>query len=198
MSRLENDHAKPVLKDMILYGRDVTLLPAALTSLSLFAFKLLVVANHNGEQQRFFTAKDRHLFAKHLAIPQGVQVWIASRKSHARYHHTGVFNSHFGKLPARTNNAIELYVCTWGIGHLLIQTVGVRWALRATRRRNVPLPTLRQNDAMNDSAIAVWPNQQKPIVWPPKLHIGDDTIDLFCDRWENLNFPSSLLNAPTM
>src|SRR4051812_3925000 len=43
MSRLENEHAKPALSDLILQDKPIFLSPESLRSIALFAFKSMVV-----------------------------------------------------------------------------------------------------------------------------------------------------------
>ena len=79
MSDLENDHAKPVMQDMILHGAPRMLQPSDIASIAAFAFKTTVVTDHMHPRRKpFFSSATRYRFAASLAIPDGVQMWIGA------------------------------------------------------------------------------------------------------------------------
>jgi hypothetical protein len=83
MSDLENNHAKPAIKDLIVSDKLVKLSPVRLHSIARFAFKTAVVADHyslSDGQPPFFSTAARHAFRESLQIPGGVQMWISASK----------------------------------------------------------------------------------------------------------------------
>ena len=82
MSRLEDKKAKPAMADMILHGKETSLSSEHIKSIATFAFKQAVIADSALPSGRnphpFFTTSARRRFAASLAIPNGVQMWLAA------------------------------------------------------------------------------------------------------------------------
>src|SRR5277367_3604515 len=77
MSNLENDHAKPAMKDLILGNRVGQFTPKRVRGLSLFAFKTSVIGNRTlPESEWFFDRSVRQAFKDTLAIPPNVSMYL--------------------------------------------------------------------------------------------------------------------------
>jgi hypothetical protein len=178
MSNLENLEAKPALTNIIRDGAPQCLLPRGILSLSLFAFKHTVVANHsNPNREPFFTRAARERFKNSLQIPPGVQMWIGAFQS--VYANSGIFTSHHLEADpeGRSLDDFELYIFTFAVGHLVFQVLASKWT-KVTRRR-LPLPVLRPNTFWNSAAIQFWPMDGHSIEWPPTHYLNENMLKKF-------------------
>lgn len=171
MSRLENEHAIPAITDLIL-GNALEMTKQKARSLALFALKTAVVFDHvQRDRTPFFSRHSRHRFAKCLAMPFGVQMWMAGFLPMGSGHVQSAY--HQGFLGAA--NHLEMYVCTYAIGHLVFQVV-------AQRQRG--FTAFSPNSRFEHVAIPFWPVLAAGACWPPAdvLRTVDDS-DAFHDRW---------------
>jgi hypothetical protein len=195
MSDLENNEAKPTMSDMIRYGGYVSILPRGVASIAAFGFKMMVIANHIGmlKNKPYFCARERYDFARTLEVPFGVQIWMFALSTPGRV--TGKFNSHFGRLPSHIKCGFELYIGTFAIGYLGIQVVASRWANPHLSTFLGGFPGFREPQRWKDATVSLFPSDGSPVLWPPPLHLGSDSIDEFCLRWKDLNVPSWMISG---
>jgi hypothetical protein len=181
MSDLENDEAKPAMHDMILHGRPLCLLPRGIDSISAFAFKAVVIADHMlpAHFNRFFSPDVRQEFSRTLRVPDGVQVWLASYSNPRGL--DGIFKSAYFKPPLKTPHHFEIYVHTFSIGCLVIQVTSWRWLARAARR-HFNLPSLAQHAQWDALVTEVSSHERIPIAWPPPQRLSLKSIHAFTYR----------------
>jgi hypothetical protein len=188
MSELENSHAKPAMQSLLMGNSSALLHTKEIVALAIYAFKTTVLANHKDlKATPFFTSSQRFKFRSTLRIPEGVQIWIACRKS--SYTTNGRWTSKFGKFNRKTADTFSYYVCTWNFQNIILQTVAGKWDEKR-RRNTIPFPGLAQPIFWKDASIPLWPADGNHIEWPPPLYIGDNMFDAFCDRWDTT--PSAL------
>jgi hypothetical protein len=175
MSDIETQHAKPSMTDLILGKPNTPIGQSRATSIAIFAFKTAVILNHMHRRvEPFFRPSVRHRFRQHLAIPGNVTMWMAGFSPSKGEVQTWYSD---GKLsPA---NSIELYTCTYAVGHFVFQVVG-QWQNRLT--------AFRPHDAAFDRiAVPFWPAGLLPqnLRWPTD-HIlrSVDDFDGFAIRWK--------------
>jgi hypothetical protein len=180
MSDLESKSI-PIISDMILKCSNTTLQSREIAIIAAIAFKNVIVADYMHDRRPpFFTFAERQSFANTLAIPDGVQMWLAS----VPVKH-GLFKSYYGKSPSRTPDGFELNVFTYGVGHLVIQVVTSRWRKKFLRRHANP-PFVTQDRAWDEVSVPFWPSDGTPIQWPAPAHLGNEIIDTFVHRWNRL------------
>lgn len=192
MSDLESNQAKPSMCDMIRHGGAVSILPRGIASIAAYSFKMAVISNHTGDlrDEPYFSTGERYRFAKTLEIPNGIQVWLFAVNAPGRI--TAKFNSHIGRLPTSLTYGFEFYICTFAVGHVGIQVVAPRW-LNPHINTFMRFPGLREGDRFNGATVPLWPSDGSPVVWPPRLHIGNNSIDAFCNRWKDFTLPNWVL-----
>jgi hypothetical protein len=177
MSDLENQ-IKPIIGEMICNCTQTTLNSKDIATVAVWAYTKAIVAEHSHHNTvPFWTFAERQRFRQTLAIPPGLQIWLASLPV-AR----GLFKSYLVQTPLNTPQRFELNVFTYGLGHFVIQVVNTRWAKKAFRRHR-PCPTLTQAPEWDDCSIPVWPSKGESVLWPPRRHMGDSVVDEFVQRW---------------
>jgi hypothetical protein len=191
MSVLENNHAKPAMKDLILNDKLTSLSPDRLKSIANFAFKSAVIADHMSVPPRrpFFTTAARHSFASTLKIPGGVQMWISSFREGGH----GIFRAMYHESPANTARRFELYVLTFGAGYLLFQVVAAKW-LGDRHLLLGPHPFVKQGKFWNKFSIPFWPSDGESIRWPPRKQFDLRWASRFSHQWESTDIPTDWLN----
>lgn len=176
MSAIENNHARPSLADLITGKVEIPISQPRRNSIALFAFKTAVVFDHLvRNRQPFFERSARHEFRNSLTIPSNVSIWLAGfgpagkGNAHTCYH-TGI-------LP--NTNEITMYVCTYAVGHVVLQIVGCN----APVVRQIATKTT-QFDGLS---VPLWPELPAGFVWPAGevLQTVDD-FDSFSMRWRDL------------
>jgi hypothetical protein len=184
MSALEG-RLKPILKDAFLDETRRTFGPTQLETIAAFAFKTLVLANHKSlSAAPFFTAANRFQFRRDLRVPDGVQVWMASRKTVAGKY-CGFWKSVHGKSEQRLRYGFASYICTWNFQNIVLQTMATKW--QDKRRRNTEPPmAFPQNDYWKQASVPIWPLPSTAIQWPPAFYLGDGTLGKFRDRWDTI------------
>jgi len=189
MSRLENEHAKPAMKDLILNDNLAFLTSDRIKSITSFAFKSAVIADHMSVPTRepFFSVSARHAFADSLQIPRGVRIWLAAFKEGGH----GVFRAIYHPGPANAVRGFELYVFTFGAGFLLFQVVASRWV--------GPEPsaamTATQGGVWNKFSIPIWPSSGDTVTWPAKKQLDLRWANEFAHRWKQVSVPGHWLNV---
>jgi hypothetical protein len=185
MSELENNHAKVAMGHLFTNETRCAIGTRDLVSMSAYAFKTLVLANHkNLTSTPFFPYSIRRRFRTELAIPDGVQVWLARR---GRQHTIRCnWNSSFGKSSRKTKNSFSYYVLTWNFQNVILQVLAGKWDGKE-KKRTMPFPLLPQDPYWEQSVSRIWPPTGNSVMWPPPLNIGDDTYDAFSNRWESIS-----------
>jgi hypothetical protein len=182
MSDVETQ-AKPILSPLIKYGVPLSFLPAGLAILAAFAFKNAIISDHTyRERKPFFAISDRIRFMKTLAIPDGVQMWIASSGSEQ---FNGVFHSYVFQVGAADGplHSAEFFSFTWSAGYLVLQVLAPRW--RKYRRRYERLPMLTPDKIWDRVSVRFWPNDGRPITWNPTYDLSGNSLDVFKNRWSS-------------
>jgi hypothetical protein len=181
MSDLENKHAKPAMKDMIVSGASQSILPHGTTAISLFAFKTAVIADHmHPTRKPFFSPVARSRFRTSLEIPRGVRVWIGSLRS--RQGVRAILRARYLKKNLRPVKGFEFYAVTFALRHLILQVL----ACKRLRPNFLPadFPMLQEPIGWIQARATaeIWPSDGLPVLWP-RRDMGDDVLDAFCDRW---------------
>lgn len=181
MSDLEHNEAKPTMKDMIVYGNPVSLLPRGLASIAAFAFTKAVIADcMRPHGLPFFPSSVRRRFRTSLQIPYGVQMWLAAGTGWS-----GRIKSYYLPIKSGPLNGFELYVFTYIAGYLALQLVASRWTKNP--RRPIRFPVFWQQAVWESVAKQFWPNSNSTLTWPPIQQLRGQSINAFCDRWKTLN-----------
>lgn len=185
MSVLENNHMKPAIGELLLGNKSATLHAKEIAAIAAYAFKTTVIANHKKLREvPFFAPADRFRFKKTLRLPEGMQIWIACRKS-TKY--TGMWVSRFGKLDRKHPFGFRYYMCTWNFCNFVFQTLCGKWENKR-RKNTMPFPQLPQDPFWSKASIQIWPPDGNSVNWPPSLYIGDDMFEAFTDRWNVITF----------
>jgi hypothetical protein len=171
MSNLEERHAKPSMADLIIGKSELELSGERVRAIARFAFKTAVVVDHMMPGEPFFSASVRHHFAKSLCIPQNVQMWLAGYLPMASGRFRGTYHS--GSFDP--NRTLELYVCTYAVGHFAFQVVSAYLS---------GIPSFCPKSEFDHVAIPFWPGIPNGVVWPPVDVIRTrDDFDAFSERW---------------
>lgn len=185
MSKLEQQ-SKPILKNMLIYDKKVSLFPSGLRTIAAFVFKTAVIVDHMAHPARnpFFTSVARHRFAKYREIPSGVQMWIAAFNRCDM----GNFTAAYSDTPPETENGIDMYSLTFTAGYLVFQMVAVRSL--DVRLRGLFVPFIIPPHPLEKIAKPFWPKDVARLRWPPVLRLTPQTIGDFATLWttERLNF----------
>lgn len=184
MSELEQHHAKPAMKDLILDNKAALLSPDRLKSIAYFAFKSAVIADClMPERDPFFPAATRHRFASSLEIPRNVQMWLAAFKEGRQ----GFFRAVYHNTPTDLKRGFELYTHTFGAGYFIFQLVASRWM--GTRISSSHRPAVTQGKGWNKFSIPFWPLSGESIFWPPNKQFSTRWAHRFANRWQDTNVP---------
>lgn len=183
MSQLEQQHAKPAMRGLIISDKLASVPPDQLQSIAIFAFKQAVVADYASVPSRtpFFSSTERHSFAATLAIPQGVHMWLAAFKEKSQ----GFFLPLYYEYPnaANANRGFQLYSFTFGVGYFCFQFIGLRWINPAM----AGFPGLLSQDRSWDKfTLPFWPSDGQAVRWPPSKQMTLDTAHRFIYRWNEM------------
>lgn len=175
MSQIEAKHAKPAMVGLIRGDMDMPVTPSIARSLALFAFKTAVVFDHiQRNRSPFFVRSSRYRFARSLAIPFGVSMWMAGFLPMGKGEVQTCY--HEGDLSA--SNHLRLYVCTYAVGHFAFQVV-------ASRQQG--FVSLRPAPGFEFVAVPFWPRLHDGVVWPLSdvlRTVGE--FDAFSERWNSI------------
>lgn len=187
MSDLEA-HAADILRDTIVESKPLSFSPRDIAIIAAFGFKSAVISDHARQNPLpfFYSAAQRRRFASTLAIPANVQVWIASRAIQG-----GLFNGHDLKTPRGRADGFHINVLTYSAGHFVMQVTGTRWT-KSSRRRHNAAPRLTQSPDLDSCSIPIWPFSGA-VNWPPPVHLRDDDVKAFTDRWKRLTLGAGFL-----
>lgn len=175
MSNIESQHAKPAMADLLMGKVDVPIDQSRARSLALFAFKAAVIFNHmRRNAEPFFTGTMRTRFRKSRIIPSNVHMWLAGFLPRGRGDVRTVY--HDGTLP--NGNYVEFYACSYAVGHLAFQVLGVK-----QHRQN----RFTVNSGYEDLAIPFWPRVPIGFVWPASRVLKSaDEFGRFAERWNTV------------
>jgi len=185
MSDLEEQEAKPTMREMILHAAPISLLPSGIAAITAFTFKCAVVADHErpSRGKPFFPHHIRLRFSRTLEIPVGVQIWISAL--HRAQGLGGRFTAHYMKIHDGRYKGFQLYSFTYLIGALVLQLTASRW-MSIAKRPNFT-PRLTQNSRWDCVSVPLWPNDGAPVSFPPEKYLGTDTIKIFAERWSRIS-----------
>ena len=180
MSRLETEHAKPVLDPPLRY-RGVCFRRPEIESLAIFAFKTAVIADHASARAGgpFFQPISRRRFKDSLIVPPAVHIWHAALVTPRE--RKGVFRSHYAQATDSRYKNCEIFVMTWGITPILVQVLAVRW-MGGTPQVE-PLPNRFTDNVFDEVESKFWPEPPEHLTIPSKAFLDEDTIGKFCYRW---------------
>jgi hypothetical protein len=172
MNGIEQQHAKPSMLDLIVGKVDVPISQEHARSIALFAFKTMVICDHlrRNYPMRFFPREARYRFKSKLEIAPNVQMWFAgfSRRT------DGLCTTIYHNVPVP--DGLELYVCTYAIGHFVFQAVAFR--------RKLSWYVRPHNSAFENLAVPFWPRIRDEFIWPPRLALMTAReLNAFANRW---------------
>lgn len=167
MSRLENDYAKPAMKDLIQGNRLQAIGKKRAYGLSLFAFKTAVIANRSlPEAEFFFDSVDRYTFRRSLSIPPDISMWLVGMEPFAGGG-IGSFNVHFGTY-------LSLNICSFWVGQLGFQVVSAK-SSGPQKVESLPTPP--------NLTIRFHPHLEPNLRWPRPKVLSVDAFHDFTNRW---------------
>lgn len=183
MSRIEHE-VKPIMRNMIIRASGVTLMPAGTASIAAFLFKSAIVADCDRPigGTRFFSYEARTRFRRTLAIPGGVQMWIACLRRKGKV--GGRFSAVYLTLEAGKFRGFQFFIFTYIIGSLVLQLTAPRWT--GSAKKPEFRPRLTQHPNWDGTCIALWPSNGKPFSWPPSVYLDEDALKVFTERWARI------------
>ena len=181
MSDLEN-RAKQIIAEMVLHGSHKTLDAHDTATIAALSLSKAIVADRMCEErEQVLSSTERYGFARTLRFPRGVQMWLSSTSTLR-----GIFDSHYLESPVNAlGRDFKGQNFTFGIGHLVIQTVILRWEPRI-RGRDAHKPYLAQGTTWDAFAIPFWPSNGTPVSWPAQ-HLPNELFYPFVQRWNRVN-----------
>jgi hypothetical protein len=180
MSKIEDQHAKPSMSDLIL-GKPIREITAGqASSISLFAFKTSVVCNHmHPEDEEFFSISDRYAFKKSLVIPERAGMWFYGVEPGLVAGGVRSMNVYF---PDKQAPHLTLNVCSFYIGQFGFQVVSIKNnpTSRATALESLPVPP--------NLSFLFHPSISSGISWPRNVVLRGDKFDDFHNIWNAVRF----------
>lgn len=194
MSDITN-HTKATIEGFIRYERAATLLELGIVTIVAFAFMKSAVLDYSVEDarnpyiSRAMASRFREsLCSPHgvLAIPDGVQVWLAWYR--ARQLETQFWIDGF-TFTEGVFRGYRVMVITYMVGHFAFQLTYPRWTERT--RRRAPIPLITQARFWDEGSVLIWPNPMRP-VWPPPKYLNRAALEDFRKRFRKLRVPRTL------
>jgi len=190
-----------IASDIIVDNHRKTFSASDCKTISAWAFKTAVLLDYSRNRKKhFFQVQQRRSFAKTLSIPSGVHVWIGKRNAGSltatcksiwrTQQPPGPLAPHL-TTPPPALYGMETYDCVFSVGYLLLQIVATRWANRKVANSLNP-PSINQGKFFDNYATQIWPSVGT-VRWPPPLSIGNDMIDRFVLRFDELKVPPWML-----
>jgi hypothetical protein len=172
MSRIETDHAKPAMSELIL-GKHVNEITAERArSIAIFAFKTAVIANHMlPNDEEFFATSLRYRFRKSLRIPRGVCMYLVGLPPDK----TGGIRTTNVFSPDQRTPKFILNVCSFHIGQLGFQVVSFKSQSTLTQIESLPTPP--------DLTVVFHPTIRSGVSWPRRTLLGQWDFGNFANRW---------------
>jgi len=176
MSAIESQHAKPAMADLI-SGKHVDKVTAErCRSISLFAFKTAVIANHMlPKDEEFFDVSERYLFRESLSIPPRVRMWFLGFAPQNR----GGIRSVNVYSPNNDSPQLTLNVCSLYAGQFGFQVLAVK-GVRVAKMKSPP--------TMPGLVIPFYPFFQRAISWPRTFVLRAEAFNKFACRWTEAKF----------
>jgi len=178
MSRIEDEHGKPVLTSLIEGDKVVPIDVSVARSIAIWAFKTAVVMDHAHRLfgQPYFSSEERTTFRETLNIPNDSVVWVGMFHGH-RYRiksETGQNNGHIAP-----DQPLTMYVFTCAIGCLVIQFGHAR-----TSR-----PVIFEPKPGFEYIMApIWPDLHPNLTWPwPDKLTEDSQFAELHNRWKTIH-----------
>jgi hypothetical protein len=122
MSTIESAHARPAMTDLIIGKTEVPISQSQANSIAIFAFKSAVVFDHTHRGRNpFFDQEARSRFRESLLLPENINMWLAAftpppggcvRVTYLK-----------SKIGTPEAHSIEMNVCTYSVGYLVLQVV---------------------------------------------------------------------------
>jgi hypothetical protein len=175
MSNIESQHAQPAMTDLIAGKVDISISQSRANSIAFFAFKTIVVLEHlnRGRTSRFFPRQVRHRFREALEILPNINIWMAGYLPLGQGRCTTIYH----ELP--DPGSLELYVCTYAIGHFVFQVVAERYPSSFA---------VSPISGFEHLAVPFWPRIPDAFMWPPETVLEKvKDFDLFAARWQRLH-----------
>jgi hypothetical protein len=170
---IENGHAKPAMKDLIIGKQEILIPPERARSIALFAFKTAIVVDHMSRNMpfRFFHPEIRHRFRATLEIPPTVMIWMVHSPTGG-----AVFTvRHEFKVTNLAHN-IDFQVCNFRAGSFGFQVAAAR----------DPIPcSLTPNPTFEELSVPCWPEVPRGFVWPLLPPLTNGQFRQFGMRWQN-------------
>jgi hypothetical protein len=182
LSDLENAYMKPLLTNAIARGASTTFAQDDLVAITAWAFKTAVVVDHmEHRRDPFFSPAQRQRFAVDFTFPTGTQLYLFRYNDHGHNALKGSFISHYLMAKRGPFKGLKLFVLTYVAGQFAFQIVSRKQA------RTVVLPSvIGPRDEFRGLTIAIWPNPQVSVRWPPPFYLGEDVLDAFGNRWRRV------------
>ena len=175
MSEIESKHAKPAMTELILGTGAVQISHTVAGSIALFAFKTAVVFDHlQRTRAPFFQRSVRYRFREFREIPPTVRMWMAAYIPRG----TGGVHTGYHEGGHRLSGRIELYSCTYAVGHFVFQVCAERWPIRAS---------LAPRGGFENLAIPFWPTVPAHTFFPPSAAlVSVEDFYKFSVRWKEV------------
>jgi hypothetical protein len=179
MSKIEDEHAKPILSPLIIGKINIPLSQSAAHSIALFSFKtaavLDLIPKKEKRKEPFFSRRLRRSFRETLTIPPFVWMWMCPYIP-GSYRADVFVNYYDGVLPSA--GAIQLYVCTYAIGNFAFQVL----AVKSFREQG-----FRPDPRFDNLAVTFYPRIEPGFVWPRPFALHSvEEFEKFHRRWEGI------------
>lgn len=187
MSDLENEQAKPILKDIIVHDAPVSILPLGAASIAAFVMKCGFVADYLVRHRKpFFDARTRYKFAQTCVPRDEVHMWTG-RIRQPLGKKSGIYKTTYGNLPFVSGYSLDTYVFTFSIETLLLQLAVVRFI--DSDGSSALSPELNQEQRLDDLLVPLWPLSKVKgyCGWPPRQNIQSHRLEEIADRFGQLN-----------
>lgn len=176
MSDIEQNHAKPAMSDLILGKPTAEIRPEQALSISLFAFKTAVIANHSlPEEEEFFDISLRYDFRKSLLIPPKVGMWLLGFAPDSG----GGIRSVNVYFPDKNAPTLTLNVCSFYVGQLGFQVVSLK-SDTVTQIESLPTP--------DNLTVLFYPTLRSDVSWPRIVALNSEAFDGFAYRWNSVKY----------
>jgi len=175
MSDIEKWHAQPAMSELIAGKVDIPIPQSRANSIALFAFKTIAILEHLNRTRtsRFFPRDVRYRFRETLEIPPSINIWMAGYLPLGQGRCTTIYH----ELPYP--RSLELYVCTYAIGHFVFQVVAER---KPSSLALSPIPRFER------LAVPFYPRIDAGFVWPPEVALKTvKDFDVFAARWGRID-----------
>jgi hypothetical protein len=179
MSKIESQHAKPAMTDLIRGKTDVPISQSRADSIAFFAFKTALLFDYiQRNRAPFFGTSVRHCFRESLGIPVSVSMWMAGFVPAGK----GEIHTCYHEGNTSSTNHLKLYVCTYAIGHFVFQVLAYR---------RLGFKSIRPRDKTRHLVVPFWPRIPQHFIWPPAHALATvNELNAFSVRWQEILFQS--------